>query len=136
MKAILTKSWDKVHWLKEFLSKSPDGIYMISEHKPTRNNQQNRMYWALLNFAEEQTQTNSDTFHEYFKKTHLPKAKRKRLKCFEKVFYTKEEMTTTNMKTDEFAKYFEKCELDLWLLGVYLPPRNSPDWENFLLTYS
>lgn len=136
MKKLLTKSWQSVSWLREFLQEAPDGKYIIQEWKDTRGNQQNRMYWALLNFAEEQTWTDNDVYHKYFKKEHLPKAKRKRLKCFWKVFYEKEELTTTTMKTDEFSKYYTKCEQDLAVIGVILPDRNSPEYENFLLSYS
>lgn len=136
MKKIITKIWDKVYWLKEFLYEAPDWKYIIQDWKQTRSNQQSRMYWALLNFAEEQTDTKADFYHEYFKKEHLPKAKRKRLKCFWKVFYEKEELTTTTMKTDEFSKYYTACERDLAVIWVILPDRNSPEYENFLLSYS
>ena len=136
MKKLLTKSWQSVSWLREFLQEAPDWTYLIQEWKPTRGNQQNRMYWALLNFAEEQTDTKADIYHEYFKKTHWPKARKKRLQCLGKVFYKNTELTTTTMKTDEFSKYYEKCEQDLAVIWVVLPPRNSPEYENFLLSYS
>lgn len=136
MKKLLTKSWQSVSWLREFLQEAPDGKYLIQEWKDTRGNQQNRMYWALLNFAEEQTDTKSDVYHEYFKKTHAPKARKKRLQCLGKVFYKNTELTTTTMKTDEFSKYYTKCEQDLAVIGVILPDRNSPEYENFLFSYS
>lgn len=136
MKRIITKSWQSVSWLREFLQEAPDWRYVIQEWKDTRWNRQNRMYWALLNFAEEQTWTNDDVYHEYFKRTHTPKARKKRLQCLGKVFYKNTELTTTTMKTDEFSKYYTKCEQDLAVIGVILPDKNSPEYENFLLSYS
>lgn len=136
MKKLITKSWNSVLWLREFLRDAPDGKYVIASWKETRHNLQNALYWALLNFAEEQTGTTADVYHEYFKRTHWQKARRKRIACMGKVFYSREEITTTTMKKDEFAKYLEKCEMDLVTLGVYLPPRWWAEWDNFLLTYS
>ena len=135
MKHLLTKTWSSVLWLREYLRDGKDGQYIIQEYSPPRNIDQNSLYWALLNFAEEQTWTSADTFHKYFKITHLPKAKRKRLQCFWKVFYTKEEMTTTKMKKKDFSEYYKKCEQDLAMLWVVLPDTESKDYKNFLLTY-
>lgn len=136
MKKLISKSWNNVAWLRDFLDNAPDGKYIISPWKETRHNLQNALYWALLNFAEEQTGTTSDAYHVYFKRTHWPRARRKRMCCMGKVFYKNEDTTTTTMKKDEFSKYFEKCEMDLATLGVYLPPRWWAEWDNFLLTYS
>lgn len=135
MKKLLRKEWHTIYWLREFLDTAPSGDYLIQDYSPPRNIEQNALYWALLNFAEEQTWTNADVYHEYFKRTHWKKARKKRLECMWKVFYKNTEITTTKMNKKEFSEYYKKCEQDLAVLWVVLPDIESKEYKNFLLTY-
>lgn len=126
----------KKDWKIYGLDHTPDWVYSYKKYSPTRNLQQSSLYFALLSYAEEITWNSKDDLHEYFKVTYWPKAKRKRLSCFGKVFYKKKELTTTTMSEKEFSLYFGECERELAEYWVVLPPRWWPDWENFLNTYS
>lgn len=132
---IIFKEWNKVHRLRTFLDTAPDGKYTIKPYKESRGNHQNNLYWWLLSYAESITGTKAENYHEWFKLTHLPKAKRKRIECFWKVKYKKTELTTTTMKKDEFARYFTDCSRDFEWIWILLPPYNSPELESLLSSY-
>ena len=74
----------------------------IETEKSQRNGEQNKKYWALLESVEDYTGQDKLELHDFFKAKFL------------KVVFddgTEDILSTTNLNTAQFAKYYDKVEL-------------------------
>ena len=92
----------------------------FQEYKKNRSNEQNSLYWKILEFAEMETGNAKEDLHEFFKAKFLPK----RILEIEKdgkKYNVEVQNSTTRLNTKEFSEYFKKIELFLSEIG-FPPP--------------
>ncbi|PZM86411.1 hypothetical protein DLH72_01015 [Candidatus Gracilibacteria bacterium] len=93
--------------------KLPDGRYKITEVKNFRSLEQNKLYWAILNFISENYKEKgfiytTDFLHEKFKKAFLP---RKRIYSDFSKKYVLCLSSTTELNTKQFKNYIENIKI-------------------------
>jgi hypothetical protein len=103
----------------------------VKEYKAKRSNLQNRFYWAILNFIQQETGNDKDTLHEFFKHQFLSK---KRYEVFGIEFDA--EVSTTKLDKKEFTGYIEMIRIfAAQELEFNIPDMSDKDFENFLKHY-
>ena len=104
---ILTiKSFDNVNNIKE------NDLINFKKAREIRSLSQNSLYWLFCNYVARELQMTAEEVHEGFKQLHLKQVK---------FINNKEFVTfksTTELDTEEFALYLEKCNLTALEFGV------------------
>lgn len=89
---------------KQCIDESPDG-YVVDVNKPTRSNEQNRLYWNKLKELGESTGFSSFQWHCYFKQEFLsPEV------CEMNGKVVTMDTTTTKLTTAQFSDYVLQVE--------------------------
>ena len=98
----------------------------IMEKKEKRSNPQNKYYWAILNFIQDETGNSREDLHSFFKSLYL--SHQKNVLGVEFDAY----ISTTKLKTKEFSEYIEKIRLYMGEFGIYIPTSeefSQIDWR-------
>lgn len=112
------------HSLRLELDRLPDGEYSIIKYSPSRNRDQNALYWVLLTWVEKETWNSVEYLHEMMKKKFL--SKKKLVKIGNKRNFVSKVWSTTKLKKEQFSDYYRKVEtffLENWVPP--LPPHDS-----------
>jgi len=107
--------FEKINWkIKNFSNqKLPDWRYKIIEVKNNRTLEQNKLYWAILNYISEVYKEKwiyytPDFLHQCFKKAFLPKKKIKSDFSNKYVFAL---TSTAELNTKQFTNYIENIKI-------------------------
>lgn len=98
---------------KTLVSKLEGKEVFVSIEKQTRHNKQNAYYWSavITAIANEMGELEPEEVHEILKQRILPKQfKQIRSKKTGDIIEVEIPKSTTNLKTDEFYQYVEKCK--------------------------
>lgn len=107
---------NKPKFLQYLLSLSRSGKpakieIIIKRYRKKRTNRQNSLYWLWLNFIAEETGSDPDELHVYFKSKYL-------LDRSGKIPVVK---STTRLTTVEFSEYMDKITREVANVGITLP---------------
>jgi len=114
--------WNSPDFLKYQISKFSIGDKItayITNKKPKRSEQQNRLYWLYIKNIEDETGNESEDLHTYFRGKYLSKG-------ITEVFGSKvrKYKSTTQLNKSEFVEYLLSIEVEV---GVHIP-----DTENYI----
>lgn len=129
-----TKHWDSLPWLKRIIEQLTDGEYEIKPYSPSRNNEQNDSYWALLTLVERESGNDKQYLHEMMKTKYL--SHKKLVKLWWKRKYVTKTKSTTKLTRKQFSEYFTKVEQFFAELWYTLPPRDSLEFQNLINTWN
>lgn len=100
------------NWFGDYIKSIKDWDYIIEIKKATRTQQQNRLYWGILEQIEKETGNDKDDLHNFFKDMFL---KRPVISILWEYSYIP---TTTELSKEEFVEYVDKVMLfclEQWL---------------------
>lgn len=123
------------NYLPEKLADADKNLY-LSEIKPVRSNDQNRYYWVIIAYLEEQTGSDKITLHEFFRQKFL----------FYDIVYPLHRLrsevcafsrykSTTELNTKQFTDYIEKICVFMADFGIEIPQPKDPNFNDFLEHY-
>ena len=100
----------------KWLESKPDWIYKVQEHKETRSQAQNRLYWMWLHdlvkcFDEKGIFITTDDLHEWLREKLIEAYPHKNTFTWELKMKRK---STTQLTKKEFNEYIDKVEKYLW----------------------
>jgi hypothetical protein len=126
MKKIIYNSIELLKFIDSIDFNEPK-IVTVEKHEPKRNVPQNALYWLWLTCIENETGTDKDDLHEFFKNKFL---KKQIIECLNENFAVVP--TTTKLKKSEFAEYLQKIQRFVLLeLEINLPNPEDLQFENF-----
>lgn len=133
MKKLLTKSWNTITWLREFLQDAKDWQYIIQEYSPPRNVDQNALLHAYLTYIAKETWNDMLALKELMKKKFA--SKRKLVKIWWKKQYSVIVEQTSKMNRKRFAEFLNDVEMFFAPYGYPIPPRDSLEFQSLISNY-
>lgn len=107
-------------------------ILDIKEYKPTRSNEQNRLYWAYITDLKQEFENNwifitIDELHDWFKTMFIKWIYEKNSITWQRITKRK---STTELNKKEFSRYMK--DIELYLIQTYniaVPFRNEYNYS-------
>ena len=134
MKRIITKSWQSVSWLREFLQEAPDGEYLIQDYSPPRNIEQNALLHAYLTYIARGTGNEMYALKELMKKKYA--SKKKMVKIGWKKQYAIVIEQTSKMNKKRFAEFLTDVEWFFTPFGYPIPSIDNLEFRALINSYS
>ena len=132
-RTIFKKQWDKLIGLRECIEWLSDGEYSIKPYSPPRNLEQKRLLHSYLSYIAKETWNDMEALKELMKKKFA--SKRKLVKIWKKRQYSVIVERTSLMNRKRFSEFFRDVENFFSEFGYTIPPRDTPEYLNFIETY-